>query len=150
MTELFEKTVEALRTLRIDANRLCDRQLGGTYEEDCRRAIAAADAVLSEVHRRTQDDQSWAGIRLDMIGGTDVKSATRIFGEVENCVVLLKARGAEALDVKILEVGYLGDDAAGEDLWGFRCLPTDDSGEVIAGAPEMAIRFEDVESIGVY
>lgn len=34
---------------RIDANRLCDRQLGGTYEEDCRRAIAVADQALREV-----------------------------------------------------------------------------------------------------
>lgn len=32
----------ALRMLIIDANRLCDRQLGGTYEEDCRRSIAVA------------------------------------------------------------------------------------------------------------
>jgi hypothetical protein len=38
---------EALRQLRIDANRLCDRQLGGSYEADCRRSIAAADAALS-------------------------------------------------------------------------------------------------------
>jgi predicted RNase H-like nuclease (RuvC/YqgF family) len=39
---------EALRSLRIDANRLCDRQLGGSYEDDCRLAIKAADAVLKE------------------------------------------------------------------------------------------------------
>jgi hypothetical protein len=38
---------EALAQLRIDANRLCDRSLGGTYEDDCRRSIAAADAVLT-------------------------------------------------------------------------------------------------------
>lgn len=95
-------------------------------------------------------EEAWAGIRLDMIGGTDVKSATRIFGEVENCVVLFKLKDSEPLDVKILEVGYLGDDAQGEDVWGFRCVPTDDDGNVVVGAPEMAVRFEDVESIGVY
>lgn len=38
----------ALQRLRIDANRLCDRQLGGTYEDDCRRSIAMADAVLKD------------------------------------------------------------------------------------------------------
>ncbi len=38
---------EALKNLRIDANRLCDRNLGGTYEDDCRRSIAGADAALS-------------------------------------------------------------------------------------------------------
>jgi len=37
----------ALTALRIDANRLCDRQLGGTYEDDCRRSIRQADAALS-------------------------------------------------------------------------------------------------------
>jgi hypothetical protein len=32
----------ALDALIIDANRLCDRQLGGSYEDDCRRSIEAA------------------------------------------------------------------------------------------------------------
>lgn len=36
----------ALKTLRIDANRLCDRQLGGSYEDDCRRSLAVADAAI--------------------------------------------------------------------------------------------------------
>lgn len=40
--------LRALQQLRIDANRLCDRQLGGTYEEDCRRSIAAADAAIAQ------------------------------------------------------------------------------------------------------
>lgn len=39
--------LEALRALVNDANRLCDRNQGGTYEEDCRRSIAAARAVLA-------------------------------------------------------------------------------------------------------
>lgn len=38
---------KALTTLRIDANRLCDRQLGGSYEQDCRAAIKLADAALA-------------------------------------------------------------------------------------------------------
>ena len=42
------KLREAATALRIDANRLCDRNLGGTYEEDCRRSIAALDAALAE------------------------------------------------------------------------------------------------------
>jgi len=37
----------ALRQLRIDANRLCDRMLGGSYEQDCRLAIKVADAALA-------------------------------------------------------------------------------------------------------
>lgn len=37
---------EALEELRINANRLCDRNLGGTYEDDCRRSIANADVLL--------------------------------------------------------------------------------------------------------
>jgi hypothetical protein len=36
----------ALQTLVIDANRLCDRRMGGTYEEDCRRSIIAAREAL--------------------------------------------------------------------------------------------------------
>jgi hypothetical protein len=36
----------ALQTLVIDANRLCDRKMGGTYEEDCRRSILAAREAL--------------------------------------------------------------------------------------------------------
>jgi hypothetical protein len=39
--------LEALKELRINANRLCDRNLGGTYEEDCRRSIDKADAALA-------------------------------------------------------------------------------------------------------
>ena len=38
----------ALRDLMQNANRLCDRNLGGTYEDDCRRSIAAARALLTE------------------------------------------------------------------------------------------------------
>ncbi len=49
--EAAEQRVDRLETvvdlLCIDANRLCDRQLGGTYEEDCRRSIAKADAALA-------------------------------------------------------------------------------------------------------
>ncbi len=41
------KLRKALKQLRIDANRLCDRNLGGTYEEDCRRSIAVAEAALA-------------------------------------------------------------------------------------------------------
>jgi hypothetical protein len=37
---------EALRTLRIDCNRLCGRQLGGTYEDDARKSIREADVAL--------------------------------------------------------------------------------------------------------
>lgn len=46
--------VSVLRELRIDANRLCDRNQGGTYEDDCRRSVAKADAALralaEEIH----------------------------------------------------------------------------------------------------
>ena len=45
---LHEELVAALKQLRIDANRLCDRQLGGTYEDDCRRSLAVAVAVLQK------------------------------------------------------------------------------------------------------
>ncbi len=38
----------ALQALRIDANRLCDRQLGGSYEDDCRLAIKNADAAITK------------------------------------------------------------------------------------------------------
>jgi len=44
-----DELVAALKRLRIDANRLCDRMLGGSYEDDCRRSIAIADAVLTKV-----------------------------------------------------------------------------------------------------
>ena len=39
---------QALAELRINANRLCDRNLGGTYEEDCRRSLAKAEAALTK------------------------------------------------------------------------------------------------------
>ena len=42
----------ALKTLRIDANRLCDRCLGGTYEDDCRTAIEIADAAIAKAEGR--------------------------------------------------------------------------------------------------
>lgn len=44
--------LDALKTLRIDANRLCDRNLGGTYEDDCRRAIAEADSAIDKAEGR--------------------------------------------------------------------------------------------------
>lgn len=43
---LRDPLVCALVQLVIDANRLCDRQLGGTYEDDCRRSIDIARAAL--------------------------------------------------------------------------------------------------------
>lgn len=39
--------LEAAKALRIDANRLCDRMLGGSYEADCRLAIKRFDAALA-------------------------------------------------------------------------------------------------------
>ncbi len=42
----------ALKTLRLDANRLCDRCLGGTYEDDCRTAIEIADAAIAKAEGR--------------------------------------------------------------------------------------------------
>jgi hypothetical protein len=38
----------ALKELRTNANRLCDRYLGGTYEDDCRRSIEVADKAIAE------------------------------------------------------------------------------------------------------
>jgi len=65
------RVVEALTVLRVDANRLCDRQLGGTYEEDCRRAIANADAALGrtvpEVLTR-REEPTHERLRDDVIG----------------------------------------------------------------------------------
>lgn len=43
------EVAQAARALRRDANRLCDRMLGGTYEADMRRTIAEFDAVLSRL-----------------------------------------------------------------------------------------------------
>jgi hypothetical protein len=45
--EMIDPLRALLEELVIDANRLCDRNLGGTYEEDCRRTIAKARALLS-------------------------------------------------------------------------------------------------------
>ena len=47
MTKQRDVLRAALEELRINANRLCDRDLGGTYEDDCRRSIAEADAALA-------------------------------------------------------------------------------------------------------
>jgi hypothetical protein len=41
----------ALQDLRQNANRLCDRGLGGTYEADCRRSIAQADVAIAQAQR---------------------------------------------------------------------------------------------------
>jgi hypothetical protein len=46
----------ALEELRINANRLCDRQLGGTYEEDCRRSILRADEILNLMKKEDPDE----------------------------------------------------------------------------------------------
>ena len=40
---------EALKALTIDANRLCDRNTGGSYEDDCRRSLEQARAALALV-----------------------------------------------------------------------------------------------------
>lgn len=45
----------ALQALLIDANRLCDRNLGGTYEEDCRRSIEQARTALALAHGEDPD-----------------------------------------------------------------------------------------------
>lgn len=46
------RLLAALKALRIDANRLCDRQLGGSYEDDCRKAIVTADAAIDKAEGR--------------------------------------------------------------------------------------------------
>lgn len=43
----------ALQALLVDANRLCDRNLGGTYEEDCGRSIEQARTVLQGLQGET-------------------------------------------------------------------------------------------------
>jgi len=45
------EVIAALRELLVNANRLCDRQLGGTYEDDCRRSLAKAEAALAAEHQ---------------------------------------------------------------------------------------------------
>jgi hypothetical protein len=45
--QVERREIEALvQALVIDANRLCDRQLGGTYGEDCRRSLARVKALM--------------------------------------------------------------------------------------------------------
>lgn len=44
-----ETLVTALSLLAHTANRLCDRNLGGTYEDDCRVALAKAREALKGV-----------------------------------------------------------------------------------------------------
>lgn len=46
------KLLAALKLLRIDANRLADRNQGGTYEADVRRAIKVADEAIDEAEGR--------------------------------------------------------------------------------------------------
>lgn len=46
----------AARDLRQNANRLCDRNTGGTYEEDCRRSIQQMDAALAALHAQDEGD----------------------------------------------------------------------------------------------
>ena len=56
---------EAMEQLIIDANRLCDRNLGGTYEEDCRRSITVARRALAAAqgtpHRCSGCGHRWEG-----------------------------------------------------------------------------------------
>jgi len=42
---------ELLAELRINANRLCDRMQGGTYEADCRRTLKKVDNYQSRAYR---------------------------------------------------------------------------------------------------
>lgn len=92
-------------------------------------------------------DPAWAMIRIDLFDcGPDVKSATRVFGTMVGYVVKLKAKGVAALDVKILEVGYINE----PDLWGLRVHPTNDDGDVIKDAMQLSVAFENIESIGIY
>ena len=43
---------QALVALVVDANRLCDRNLGGTDEDDCRISIAAARTAIVKAEGR--------------------------------------------------------------------------------------------------
>lgn len=38
--------IATVKQLWIDANRLCDRQLGGTYESDCRLSLKQAEPAI--------------------------------------------------------------------------------------------------------
>lgn len=42
------------KALAIDANRLCDRQQGGTYEDDCRKSIAYVYAALAALPKESR------------------------------------------------------------------------------------------------
>ncbi len=46
LKERNKRLDEALWQLRVDCNRLCDRNLGGTYEDDARLSIKKADEAL--------------------------------------------------------------------------------------------------------
>lgn len=70
---LLSVVVEALEQLRIDANRLCDRQLGGTYEDDCRRSLRKADAALQLVASTPQGtSEGWQPIANAPKDGTRI------------------------------------------------------------------------------
>ena len=52
LIEAAPNLLAALKTLRLDANTLCDRCLGGTYEDDCRAAIEIADLAIAKAEGR--------------------------------------------------------------------------------------------------
>lgn len=54
---VIDGLVEAGKQLRGDANRLCDRNLGGTYEDDCRIAIKNWDTALAQANAAIAEAQ---------------------------------------------------------------------------------------------
>lgn len=46
-----DELVEVLDDLCVDANRLCDRNLGSSYEDDCRQSVAHARRAIANAER---------------------------------------------------------------------------------------------------
>jgi hypothetical protein len=64
--EVVQQVVAALEELRLNANRLCDRQLGGTYEDDCRRSLQRADEAL-RAWRALRHQRECLAARVDLL-----------------------------------------------------------------------------------
>lgn len=60
----------ALKALVIDANRLCDRQLGGTYEADCLVALIGAKEVIAKAEGRAQRTTPMRTVRTSTASST--------------------------------------------------------------------------------
>jgi hypothetical protein len=92
---------------------------------------------------------AWCGIRIDFLDTTDWDTVwTYALERLQPCTLRFKERGKAPIDVKI--IGQAEIEVDGENVGGIYVAPWDEENSETILTQQYFVRYENIESFGVY